>query len=213
MSIRKNNEVGSTDEVQERQSLPEELTCVKTEFIEENQHLVKSCVKKGGPYSKHERMKRQNEVYRLHFEHSYSSVKISEIMKINRHTIDDDIRLGYSKLAKEWKRDHVYGWFMKQINRLETQRARLLDDLDNQKDLDSKLSIEKIILEIDNKITQILVNSQNRDQAIMMNALGFLNRWAKDKKLDVRFLDRWDIFHTSKTKYAKIQEILQDEKS
>ena len=35
--------------------------------------------KKGGSYTKNEKMKRQNEVYKLHFEHDYSAVKISEM--------------------------------------------------------------------------------------------------------------------------------------
>jgi len=47
--------------------------------------------KSGGPYSKDEREKRQNEVFRLHFEFGYSAVKIADLMKINRNT-----RLGYS---------------------------------------------------------------------------------------------------------------------
>jgi len=37
--------------------------------------------KKGGPYTKNEKTKRQNEVYRLHFERGYSAVKISDMMK------------------------------------------------------------------------------------------------------------------------------------
>jgi len=36
--------------------------------------------KKGGPYSKDEREKRQNEVFRLHFEYGYSATKIADLM-------------------------------------------------------------------------------------------------------------------------------------
>ena len=57
--------------------------------------------KKGGPYTKNEKMKRQNEVYRLHFELGYSAVKISDMMKINRNTINSDINYWYSSLSKE----------------------------------------------------------------------------------------------------------------
>ena len=58
--------------------------------------------KKGGPYTKNEKMKRQNEVYKLHFEHGYSAVKISDMMRINRNTINSDINYWYSSLSKEW---------------------------------------------------------------------------------------------------------------
>ena len=33
--------------------------------------------KKGGPYPKNEKVKRQNEVFRLHFDLGYSAVRIS----------------------------------------------------------------------------------------------------------------------------------------
>lgn len=46
-------------------------------------------------------MKRQNEVYRLHFKRGYSAVKISEMMKINRNTINKDITYWYSILGNE----------------------------------------------------------------------------------------------------------------
>ena len=48
--------------------------------------------KDGGPYTKDERTKRQNEVARLHFEYGYSAVKIAEMMKVNRNTINSDIK-------------------------------------------------------------------------------------------------------------------------
>ena len=47
--------------------------------------------KKGGPYTKDEQRKRRDEVYRLHFEYSYSARKIAEFLKINRSTINRDI--------------------------------------------------------------------------------------------------------------------------
>jgi len=40
--------------------------------------------KKGGPYSKDEREKRQKEVFRLHFEYGYYATRIADLMKIKR---------------------------------------------------------------------------------------------------------------------------------
>jgi len=37
--------------------------------------------KKGGPYTKQEREKRQNKVYKLYFEIGHSAVKIAEMLK------------------------------------------------------------------------------------------------------------------------------------
>jgi len=51
----------------------------------------KSKNKKGGPYSKQDRDSRIDEVCRLHFEYGYSAKKISELMKVNRNTINNDL--------------------------------------------------------------------------------------------------------------------------
>lgn len=61
--------------------------------------------KDGGPYTKDERTKRQNEVARLHFEYGYSAVKIAEMMKVNRNTINSDIKYLYSEIKKELKQN------------------------------------------------------------------------------------------------------------
>ena len=60
---------------------------VTPEFLVESINEEYQKNKKGGPYSKIERKKRQHEVAKLHFEYGYSARKISEMMKINRATI------------------------------------------------------------------------------------------------------------------------------
>ena len=59
-------------------------------------------IKKGGPYTKKEQEERRDEVFRLHFEHGYSALKISELMKINRNTINEDIKYLYSQVTNEF---------------------------------------------------------------------------------------------------------------
>ncbi len=84
-----------------------ELPKVSSEFLKDNQTRCKtnskSRKKKGGPYSKTDRQVRRDEVHRLHFEYGYSALKISELMKINRNTINGDIQYWYSKVVKNWK--------------------------------------------------------------------------------------------------------------
>jgi len=89
---------------------------VSQEFIESGKLLQSKSKKRGGPYSKDEKIKRQNEVHRLHFEYGYSARKISELMKINRNTINGDIDCWYGKiintqikLADSTKRIHRLG--------------------------------------------------------------------------------------------------------
>ena len=112
--------------------------------------------KKGGPYTKNEKMKRQNEVYKLHFEHGYSAVRISEMMKINRKAINSDISYWYSSLSKEWHSYDIDSWCMKQVNRLESQRSRLFKELDKAENTSVRLSIEKMILDVDVKMMSFI---------------------------------------------------------
>lgn len=108
--------------------------------------------KKGGPYSKNDQQRRQAEVYRLHFDHGYSALKIAEMMKINRNTINSDIKQLYEKMSKEFSEFDAGALIIKQLNRLESQRARLFENSEGQIEMHDKLVIEKLIFDIDQKI-------------------------------------------------------------
>lgn len=113
-------------------------------------------VKKGGPYTKKEQDSRRQEVFRLHFEKGYSAVKISEMLNVNRNTINEDIRYWYSQLAQEFSSYDVISWTLEQFHRLESQRNRLVEELEKQQDIRYKLAIEKLIFQIDNKLSQFV---------------------------------------------------------
>jgi len=64
---------------------------ISQEFIESGKSLKTKQKKRSGPYSKDGKIKRLNEVYRLHFDYGYSARKISELMEIPRNTINSDV--------------------------------------------------------------------------------------------------------------------------
>jgi len=113
--------------------------------------------KKGGRYTKKEREERKKKVYTLHFDKGKSAVKISEELNKNRNTINDDIQFWYSELSKELEKSDASSWLMKQIQRLERQRLRLYEDMEKQKNSKDRLAFEKLIFNIENAITQIIV--------------------------------------------------------
>jgi len=133
---------------------------VSKEFLNEQAKLSKNVSKKAGPYTKHDRNKRRNEVYRLHFDLGYSAVEISKIMKINRNTINSDIKYWYKSLSKEWEDNNSDSWIIKQINRFENQRTRLRKYLRQESEIKNKLKIEKMIFDIDYQIAQIVIKFQ-----------------------------------------------------
>ena len=112
--------------------------------------------KEGGPYTKDERTKRQNEVARLHFEYGYSAVKIAEMMKVNRNTINSDIKYLYSGIKEELKQN-TENFVLKQIARLEAQRTRIVKQIEKGR-IENIIKQEKLLLDVDSKINSFLIN-------------------------------------------------------
>jgi len=117
--------------------------------------------KKGGPYSKDERDQRQKEVFRLHFEFGYSAVKISDMMKINRNTINADIKYWYSNIKGELKQSGE-DFILRQVGRLEAHRTRIIEKINENKTDD--IRHDKMLLEIDAKINTLAlrINSEQK---------------------------------------------------
>ena len=109
--------------------------------------------KKGGRYTVKEQEERRIQVYHLHFEENKSAVKIAELLGVNRNTINADITYWHSQLASEINAQNITAKMTKQIQRMEMQRDRLLEFLEDV-NFDEKIKIEKFISEIDNKLIQ-----------------------------------------------------------
>jgi len=143
-----------------QKKLDTELPHAAADFFKENENT--SGKKSGGPYNENDRNHRRQEVYRLHFELGISALKIAEMMEVNRNTINSDIRFWYSTLEDEWKKISIKQWIMKQINRLEDQRSRLLEELEKQESASQKISIERLLLEIETRISHIMMKASSQ---------------------------------------------------
>ncbi len=122
----------------------------------------KSKNKKGGPYSKKDRDSRIDEVCRLHFEYGYSAKKISELMKINRNTINSDIKQLYLTLESNWEKTTAVSLLQNHIESVLAQKRRLREALDNTEKFSEKLAIEKMILQVESKINQFQLRRGKR---------------------------------------------------
>src|SRR3990170_941303 len=126
-----------------------ELLQVTDEFLKQNSNYAeKKPVKKGGPYSKSDKDKRMNEVYRLHFEYGYSARKIAEMMNVNRNTINGDIDYWFSIISKNVSLFSPEKMIVTGIGRLEIQLTRLREQLDKAKNNSERMSIERLIYDV-----------------------------------------------------------------
>ena len=112
-------------------------------------------LKKGGRYTKKEQEERKIQVYHLHFEENKSAAKIAELLNVNRNTINDDISYWHSQLAREMKAQDLTAKMTKQIQRMEIQRDRLLEDLETVESFDERIILERFISDIDNRLVQL----------------------------------------------------------
>ena len=188
-----------------------ELEKIGSDFIKENAKVPKQDIRKGGPYSKAQRSHRRNEVYHLHFEYEYPATKIADMMNINRHTISDDISYWYGKLATEWNKVDVYGWHMKQLYSLESQKQRLLEELKKAKTLSNKITIEKLLLQIDDRITKLITQANKTEEKTRHDAISMLNKFAQNNGLEHRFVDQYSLLKVPEERLRKIQKVLRDE--
>ena len=84
--------------------------------------LEKLGKKKGGPYSKKDRNLRMEKVSRLHFEYGYSANKISELLNVNRNTINNDIRNMYLTFKKYWNKISTVSLLQSHVESLLAQK-------------------------------------------------------------------------------------------
>jgi len=169
--------------------------------------------KRGGPYTKSEKRKRREEVYRLHFDYGYSARKISELMKINRGTINRDIMFLYSNVEKKWADLDPTNYVMNQVERLKIQRTRLRNQLDYVKLFQEKMAIEKLIFDIDIKITNFQIRLSESEKNIIRRIVNGINfRFEKDKNGMGRLAPDMFIDVPIKAR-QKINKILDEAKS
>ena len=183
---------------------------VSSEFIESSK--LKTRKKKGGPYSKDEKVKRQNEVYRLHFEYGYSARKISELMKISRNTINGDINFWYYQLSINNNSLNPEANIILSTERLDVQRTRLRENLDKAKNFQQRQAIEKMIFDIESKIITTHMKLGDSMKYMHKQKTDYLNDYLKKKGESVRYMNFFDRISVSEKAYEKISKIIKDDR-
>ena len=113
--------------------------------------------KKGGPCNKSEQEERRRKVHDLYFVKGMSIIRIADTLGYNRNTISADVEYWYSVIHDDFTKHHVTSWTVKQLHRLEDQRFELMQRRDSIDDLDKKSSLDKMIIDVDYKISSVLL--------------------------------------------------------
>ena len=189
---------------------------VSNDFLEENKKNLTQFSprpKKSGPYSTKEKESRRKEVYRLHFDYGYSARKIADLMKVNRNTINGDIDYWYSKIIKNNNVFNPEFAIIVTLQRLEIQRSRLREQLDKTGHFQEKLALERLMYDIDSKISYIHNKLCESNQRNMDLSTEYLNKWMKDNKKTERYMTLFDKITVSDKAHEKINKIINEDKS
>lgn len=129
-------------------------------------NIVKHSRKLKAPYSKAERIERRKEVFRLHLELGYPGSEIANLMKRDPNTIYSDIKAIMKRLYKESNLSFdSEDWFIKTLTRMELQRGQLIKLKESHKGaFEKELAIHRLILEIDTKISTLVVRTRDVKQ-------------------------------------------------
>lgn len=168
--------------------------------------------KTGGPYPVQAKKTRRDEVFRLHFDYGYSARKIADMLKINRNTINSDIKYWYSQLQKEDSTVSVEDWINKTIYRLETKRTRLMEKMDKATSLDDFLVLEKMLYEVDNKIVQIVMKIQNTNQSIYDRTTNMFNNWLEEHGYKERYMLWGQTLKVTSNTQKSINQLIRSDK-
>ena len=169
-------------------------------------------VKKGGRYTKREQEERKLQVYHLHFEQNKPAVKIAELLNVNRNTVNDDIIYWHQQLASEMNAQDITAKMTKQIQRMEIQRDRLLDDLEDTKNLDDKIKVERFISDMDNRLVQafskmILGGMESLSPTVKLEEIkeDNIKEFVKDLILEDENQDSKDVYSEDELKFEFIR--------
>ena len=187
---------------------------ISKDFLKQNSKYAKTKrpKKKGGPYSKNDKIVRRDEVYRLHFDYGYSARKIAELMNVSRNTINGDMQYWYSKILRNIHIINPETSIIVQLDKMKIQGTRLREQLDKVRDSSERITIERLIFDINSKImhtVQKLADSKIRNQEI---AAEWLNNQMSKNNWPERTLTYFDTISVSPKSYERIRRIINEDR-
>lgn len=184
-------------------------------FKNENNQIDHNLVKprhKFAPFTNAERKKRRLEVYKLHFEHGMPATKISELMNVDRNTVNNDLKFLYRQALNYYNPDNVSldDILEKQLVRLEAQRDRLGIYLSNPKDIINKVTIERLIADIDFRILTAVEKINHNTVHFWNEIIKGVNKVAENKNIDARFTNLLELREISIKSRIDLDKLRED---
>lgn len=167
---------------------------------------------KFSPFTKAERKNRRTEVYKLHFEHGMPATRIAELMQVDRNTINNDLKFLYRKALSDYNLDNMSldDILEKQLVRLEAQRDRLGIYLSDTKDVTNKVTIERLIADIDFRILAAIEKINHNTGQFWDQIIRAVNKIAESHNLSIRYTSLFELQKISIDSRKSLDEIREE---
>ena len=182
---------------------------------EENPKKSENLVRhrhKFAPYTKAEREKRRLEVYKLHFENGMPATRIAQLMNVDRNTINKDLKFLYRQALNDYYLDEMSldDILDKQLVRLEAQRDRLGLYLSDAKDVTNKVTIERLIADIDFRVLTAVEKISHNTGQFWDQIIRTANKIAENNNLRIRYTSLFELQKISIDSRKSLDEIRED---
>ena len=87
----------------------------------------------------------------------------------------------------------------------------MFKELENVKEISLKLSIEKMILDIDTRMMNFVSKSTLVNESIKNGTINAVNHWAEEKKIDLRLIDTNKITYATAKTAQEIEKLLDND--
>ena len=140
------------------------------------------------------------------------ATRISELMKVDRNTINNDLKFLYRKALSDYNLENMSleDILEKQLVRLETQRDRLGIYLSDAKDVTNKVTIERLIADIDFRVLTAVEKINHNTVQFYDEIIKSVNKIAENKKLDVRFTSLFELREISIDSRISLNKLKED---
>ena len=159
-----------------------------------------------------QREKRRLEVYKLHFENGMPATRIAQLMNVDRNTINKDLKFLYRQALNDYYLDEMSldDILDKQLVRLEAQRDRLGLYLSDAKDVTNKVTIERLIADIDFRILTAVEKISHNTGQFWDQIIRAANKIAESNNLRIRYTSLFELQRISIDSRKRLDEIRED---
>lgn len=167
--------------------------------------------KKGGPYSEKERRIRRERVADLYFDRGFPAITISRMLNVNRNTVNSDLNYCYTQLKKENDDFDSTTICMTQFHRMQIQRTRFVDLLHKELEFKDRLTLEKMLSDIEYRIMQTALKIEASAENIEKYGIDLFNYWAKKQNPTFGGISHSLLRRVSLEAREKIEKIIEED--